>query len=204
MKFGSCRRPSSAQDGCLPSCPKVALEGNLSLSRDSLPRPTDDARQHAPQRCAVARGQVRALSPRGRDQCRRLRRGRCCAVLRSAHGVHLLRHHRRRRAAQLERAATAREPDRLAVAMKEIVREESDGLALPDNIHSWHSSSQLVDRCGCRRRSTFAHLRLALSKSDRRKWRSRPRDSGAGADRDRLPSVDHGRPSSYPPLACQF
>ena len=81
--------------------------------------------------------------------------------------MHLLRHHRRRRAAQLERAATEGEFDRLAVAMKEIVREGSDGLALPDNIHSGHSNSQLVDRFGCRRRSNFAHLRLALSKSDR-------------------------------------
>jgi hypothetical protein len=35
------------------------------------------------------------------------------------HGLHRLRHHRRRRAAQLERAAAEREPDRLAVAMKD-------------------------------------------------------------------------------------
>jgi hypothetical protein len=65
---------------------------------------------------------MRAVSPRDRHQRRRLPQGNHGPVLRPAHGLHLLRHHRRRRAAELAGEAAAGNHARLAVAaMKEIV-----------------------------------------------------------------------------------
>jgi hypothetical protein len=44
-------------------------------------------------------------------------RSRAGADVRAAHGVHPMRHHRRRRAAELAGTAAARVPDRAAMAM---------------------------------------------------------------------------------------
>src|SRR6516162_3260215 len=58
------------------------------------------------------------MPPRGGYERRLLRR--CCAGagIRPAHGVHVMRHHRRARPAKLAGAAAATEPDRPAVAVR--------------------------------------------------------------------------------------
>src|ERR1700730_291399 len=76
----------------------------------------DEPRQYARARRAVARGVVLRVPPRGAARRRLLRSRRDGAELRAAHGVHLLRDHRRPRAAKLARASRATEPDGHAMA----------------------------------------------------------------------------------------
>jgi hypothetical protein len=58
------------------------------------------------------------MPPPGDPERRPVARSRGGADVRSAHGVHAMRHDRRRRAAELAGAAAAREPDRCAMAVK--------------------------------------------------------------------------------------
>jgi hypothetical protein len=72
--------------------------------------------QHARQRRAVARRVVLAV-PRCHPERGPLAQSHAGAIVRAAHGVHEMRNHRCRRPAELEGTATAREPDRGAMAM---------------------------------------------------------------------------------------
>jgi hypothetical protein len=78
---------------------------------------TDDAGEHAGAGRALVIRVVPTLPPRRGAQRRPIRRGLVGAGLRATHGVHRLRHHRRRRATELARASTAGELDRSAVAL---------------------------------------------------------------------------------------
>ena len=77
---------------------------------------TDDARQHARARRVVARRVLLELSPPSGAERRSLAGSRSCADVRPAHGVHRLWDRRRRRPAELERAAAAGVADRGAMA----------------------------------------------------------------------------------------
>jgi hypothetical protein len=79
-------------------------------------RRPDDPRQHAQPRRQFAVRVVLAMSPSSGAERRALARSHPGAELRAADGVHELRHRRRRRAAELTRAAAAREPDGDAMA----------------------------------------------------------------------------------------
>jgi hypothetical protein len=110
------RRPLEVVDG-----PRVSLLGRL-LGHDlrynsacPLPRPGDDAGEHARERRAFAVGHLPPVPPRGRNQCRRVRRCDLDPGLRAAHGLPILRGHRRGREAELGRTVPAGEPDRDAV-----------------------------------------------------------------------------------------
>jgi hypothetical protein len=73
--------------------------------------------QHARQRRAVARGVVLTVPPPGDSERRPLARSRAGADIRPAHGLRPLRNHRCRRPTELAGTATAREPDRRAMAV---------------------------------------------------------------------------------------
>jgi len=91
-------------------------------ARHPLPRPADDARQHADERRALAFGDLPALPPRSPDECGRLCRCGRGSGLRPAHGLHRLRNCRRGRAAELAGASAAGHLDRRSMAaMKETV-----------------------------------------------------------------------------------
>ena len=87
----------------------------LDIVAPSLP-PADTCRQHAPERRSLARGVLQSLAPRGRAQRRGLAGSRPNPGVRPAHGVHQLRHHRRRRPAELARAGAAAKPHRHTMA----------------------------------------------------------------------------------------
>jgi hypothetical protein len=65
----------------------------------------------------VARRVLLAVPPPGYPERGPLARSRAGAIVRSAHGVHSMRYHRCRRPAELAGTATAREPDRGAMAV---------------------------------------------------------------------------------------
>jgi hypothetical protein len=73
--------------------------------------------QHARQRRAVARRVVLAVPPPDNHERRPVVRSRAGANIRPTHGVHPVRNHRCRRATELAGTATAREPDRGAMAV---------------------------------------------------------------------------------------
>jgi hypothetical protein len=64
----------------------------------------DDPRQHARQRRTVARSVVLAVPPPGDPERGQLARRRASAIVRPAHGLHPVRHHRCGCAAELARA----------------------------------------------------------------------------------------------------
>ena len=75
---------------------------SFSASPHAIPsRPSDDARQHARSRRAVARRDLRGLSPSGGAAGGSLGRRGAGQRVRPAHGLHPVRHRRRRRKARL-------------------------------------------------------------------------------------------------------
>src|SRR3981189_169791 len=79
---------------------------------------SDDARQHARAGRAVTVGELLAVPPCRRAQCRPLGGCRLRAVLRPAHGMPAVRNRRHRCMAELAGAAGAGEPDGGALALK--------------------------------------------------------------------------------------
>ena len=71
------------------------------MRRIQLSNRADDPRQHARQRRAVARRVVLAVPPSGDPERGPVARSRASAIVRPAHGVHPLWHHRRGCAAEL-------------------------------------------------------------------------------------------------------
>ena len=78
---------------------------------ESLPRPSNDARQHAGAGRSLAIGRLRALPPRSGTECGRLGRCRAGAGVRPADGLYVMRDRRRAREAELAGTAGPREPD---------------------------------------------------------------------------------------------
>jgi hypothetical protein len=79
--------------------------------------PANDPRQHARQRRAVDRSVLLAVPPPCDLERGPVARSRASASIRSAHGVHPARYHWCRRLSELAGTATAREPDRGAMAV---------------------------------------------------------------------------------------
>jgi hypothetical protein len=71
--------------------------------------PAHDPRQHARQRRAVGRRVLLAVPPSDDLERGPVTRSRASAIVRPTHGVHPVRHHRCRRAAELARATSAAE-----------------------------------------------------------------------------------------------
>jgi hypothetical protein len=80
-------------------------------------RRPNDPRQHPRQWRAVARRGLLAVPPPGDHGCGPVARSRAGAIVRATHGMHPMRHYRCRRPAELAGTATAREPDRGAMAV---------------------------------------------------------------------------------------
>lgn len=72
---------------------------------EPLPRPSDDAHQHAGARRAAVVRDLRSMPPRGCDECGRLRQCYAGSGLRPAHGLQPLRDHRRVRPTESEGTA---------------------------------------------------------------------------------------------------
>jgi hypothetical protein len=114
--------------GQLPPPNHVRVGGSFRRKRPWYPhrhehtttipsRRPDDPRQHARQRRAVARRVMLAVPPPCDLERGPVARSCVSASIWATHGVHALRHHWCRRPAELAGTATAREPDRGAMAM---------------------------------------------------------------------------------------
>jgi hypothetical protein len=95
-------QPEAGKPALTPAGPGVAFAHGST-------NPTHDARQHARERHPLVGRHMLDLPPPGDRKRRPMARSHPGAGIRPAHGVHMLRDGRRRRAAQLARAEAAGE-----------------------------------------------------------------------------------------------
>jgi hypothetical protein len=104
--------------GQLPIAPPTRYPPRHEHTTTISGRATNDPRQHARQRRAVARRVLLAVPSPGDPERGPLARSRAGAEIWPAHGVHPVRNHRCRRPAELAGATGAGEPDRRAMAIR--------------------------------------------------------------------------------------